>query len=262
MAGESARAAAPRHRARAEALLRSADGFERAQRVRRAPPGRWPPCRSWTGASSTTCTGPAVATPTSTTWWSAPAGSSSSTRRPGPATSRWPTACCGRTGTDASGTSWPRSDAAMAVAELVPGLDPTTVKPVLCFDREEPVFGWSHEVMVCSTVNVATLLTSRPAVAGRRDAPRHRRVSCPVAEGGHRPDRPGPTEAAAAEEGPTSPDDEETPEPDPIRGHDPRSRPRSPSSSSRWGCPGSPRSSRTRPATGSIRASPSARPRP
>jgi len=55
-------------------------------------------------------------------------------------------------------------DAALAVAELVPGLDATMVKPVLCFDREEPVFGWSHEVMVCSTVNVATLLTSRPTV--------------------------------------------------------------------------------------------------
>ena len=56
------------------------------------------------------------------------------------------------------------TDAAMAVAELMPGLDPRTVKPVLCFDRDEPVFGWSHEVMVCSTANVATLLTSRPAV--------------------------------------------------------------------------------------------------
>ena len=56
------------------------------------------------------------------------------------------------------------TDAAMAVAELLPGLDPRTVKPVLCFDRDEPVFGWSHEVMVCSTANVATLLTSRPAV--------------------------------------------------------------------------------------------------
>ena len=46
----------------------------------------------------------------------------------------------------------------------MPGLDPTAVKPVLCFDRDEPVFGWSREVMVCSTVNVATLLTSRPTV--------------------------------------------------------------------------------------------------
>ena len=139
------------------------------RRVERAPgeestARRWPPCRSWTGASSTTCTGPAVATPTSTTWSSAPAGCSSSTRRPGPATSRWPTACCGRTGYRRERHVLAAIDAAMAVAELVPGLDPTAVKPVLCFDRDEPVFGWSHEVMVCSTANVATLLTSRPAV--------------------------------------------------------------------------------------------------
>lgn len=55
-------------------------------------------------------------------------------------------------------------DAAAAVGELLPGLDPTTVKPVLCFDREKPVFGWSREVMVCSTVNVATLMASRPTL--------------------------------------------------------------------------------------------------
>jgi Nuclease-related domain len=55
-------------------------------------------------------------------------------------------------------------DAAAAVADLLPGLDPSTVKPVLCFDRDQPVFGWSREVMVCSTVNVATLLTSRATV--------------------------------------------------------------------------------------------------
>jgi Nuclease-related domain len=55
-------------------------------------------------------------------------------------------------------------EAAAAIGELVPGLDPATVKPVLCFDREQPVFGWSREVMVCSTVNVATLLTSRPRI--------------------------------------------------------------------------------------------------
>jgi hypothetical protein len=56
------------------------------------------------------------------------------------------------------------TDAAMAVAELLPGLDPSAVKPVLCFDRDDPIFGWSHEVLVCSTANVATLLTSHPAV--------------------------------------------------------------------------------------------------
>jgi hypothetical protein len=46
----------------------------------------------------------------------------------------------------------------------VPGLDASAFQPVLCFDREQPVFGWSHEVLVCSTVNVATLLSSRPRI--------------------------------------------------------------------------------------------------
>lgn len=55
-------------------------------------------------------------------------------------------------------------DAGVAVSELVPGLDPEAVKPVICFDREQPVFGWSHEVMVCSTANVVTLLISRPTI--------------------------------------------------------------------------------------------------
>ena len=116
-------------------------------------------------------------------------------------------------------------DAAAAVGELLPGLDPATVKPVLCFDRDKPVFGWSREVMVCSTVNVATLLTSRPDRPGPCDAPPHRRDSRPVAPGGHRPDRADPTEAAGGAEGPTGPRRKATPEPDPHRGHDPGSRP-------------------------------------
>ena len=54
--------------------------------------------------------------------------------------------------------------AALAVTELVPVPDPTVVKPVLCFAQDEPVFGWVGEVMVCSTANVVTMLTSRPTV--------------------------------------------------------------------------------------------------
>jgi hypothetical protein len=54
--------------------------------------------------------------------------------------------------------------AALAVTELLPGLDPAMVKPVLCFAQDEPVFGWVGEVMVCSTANVVTMLTSRPTV--------------------------------------------------------------------------------------------------
>jgi hypothetical protein len=54
--------------------------------------------------------------------------------------------------------------AAEAVSEIVPGLDADAVKPVLCMVRPQPVFGWAEEVMVCSTANIVTLLTSRPKV--------------------------------------------------------------------------------------------------
>lgn len=58
--------------------------------------------------------------------------------------------------------------AALAVAEVLDearsGLDTELVKPVLCLVREDPVFGWAEEVMVCSSANVATMLTSRPKV--------------------------------------------------------------------------------------------------
>ena len=52
--------------------------------------------------------------------------------------------------------------AAMAVGELVPGLSIKAIHPVICFDREEPIFGWSGDVMICSTDNIITFLTSRP----------------------------------------------------------------------------------------------------
>lgn len=54
--------------------------------------------------------------------------------------------------------------AAMAVDELVPGLDTKAINPVLCFVRDEPVFGWAGDVMVCSTHNLGTFMTSRPRV--------------------------------------------------------------------------------------------------
>lgn len=54
--------------------------------------------------------------------------------------------------------------AAEAVRLVVPWKDPEMVKPVVCFVRQEPVFGWAGDVMVCSTKNVVTMLTSRPKV--------------------------------------------------------------------------------------------------
>jgi hypothetical protein len=56
------------------------------------------------------------------------------------------------------------ASAAFAVSALVPEVDPAAVRPVLCLRRDEPVFGWVGEVMVCSTTNLAKMLTSRPRV--------------------------------------------------------------------------------------------------
>ena len=59
--------------------------------------------------------------------------------------------------------------AATAVAELLPELDPGKVKQVICLVRPEPVFGWVDELMLCSTANIVTLLSSRPTVLSKRE---------------------------------------------------------------------------------------------
>lgn len=54
------------------------------------------------------------------------------------------------------------SEAALAVAGLVSGPAATTVRSALCFEREEPLVGWCHDVMICSTANLREMLTRRP----------------------------------------------------------------------------------------------------
>src|SRR3954447_4904968 len=56
------------------------------------------------------------------------------------------------------------AESAVAVAEMVPGIDPDLVVPVLCFDREEPISGWAREVLVYTTGNIVELLTSQKRV--------------------------------------------------------------------------------------------------
>lgn len=57
------------------------------------------------------------------------------------------------------------ADAALAVGELLPRyID--SVRPVLCFARDDTVEGWARDVMLCSTVNVVQMLLTRPAVMG------------------------------------------------------------------------------------------------
>ncbi|WP_051275981.1 NERD domain-containing protein [Marmoricola sp. URHB0036] len=54
--------------------------------------------------------------------------------------------------------------AAMAVGELLPGLSPEKIRPVICVARQEPIYGWCGDTMICSTENITTFLTSSPRV--------------------------------------------------------------------------------------------------
>ncbi len=54
------------------------------------------------------------------------------------------------------------ADAALAVRALLPHIEKPAIHPVLCLNRDEPVFGWSGSVMICSTANLASFLLSRP----------------------------------------------------------------------------------------------------
>ena len=54
--------------------------------------------------------------------------------------------------------------AASAVAEQLPSLAPGVVQPVLCLVGEHEIAGLAGDVMLCTTSNVVTALTSRPTV--------------------------------------------------------------------------------------------------
>lgn len=56
------------------------------------------------------------------------------------------------------------AEAAIAVGELTQAIDPQSVHPVLCFVRDESLTGWARDVMICSTSNLVTMLTTRSAV--------------------------------------------------------------------------------------------------
>ena len=55
------------------------------------------------------------------------------------------------------------ADAALAVAELVSPYG-AWVRPVICFAGRDGLAGWSREVMLCTTSNVAEMVTSCPPV--------------------------------------------------------------------------------------------------
>jgi len=60
------------------------------------------------------------------------------------------------------------AEAAAAVLGLVPGVDPDHVWPVLCFDQGPMLLERCDAVMVCSTANLVSLMTSRFPVLNTR----------------------------------------------------------------------------------------------
>jgi hypothetical protein len=60
------------------------------------------------------------------------------------------------------------ADAAMAVAEQVPGLDQRTVSPVLCFAGDQGVEGHTRGVILCTPGTLVAMLRSRPRVLDDR----------------------------------------------------------------------------------------------
>ena len=225
MAGESARAVATRRRARAEALLRKAEAYDRgalgeestARSLAALPELDWRvfhdvrwPGRRYANIDHVVVGPGGVFVVDSKAWSGEIAVAEGVLRQNGHRRERHVLAAV---------------DAAAAVAELLPGLDPTTVKPVLCFDREQPVFGWSHEVMVCSTVNVATLLSSRPRILDAATLHATAETLAQSLRAATDPIVPVHPKRQVPKKRPSSQHDEETAKPDPFLGLNPRCQP-------------------------------------
>lgn len=83
------------------------------------------------------------------------------------------------------------AEAGIAILELAPDVP---VHPVLCLVRDEPAQGWVRDVMLCSTVNLLALITSRPAALTTDEV---RRVSAAIQAGLAAPaSKPRPKPAA------------------------------------------------------------------
>lgn len=165
MAGESAREVARRRREKAERLARMADAFERgaageeatAQCLRGLPRGwvvvndvRWPGRRH--ANIDHVVVGPTGIYVIDSKLWSGSITVVNDVLR--------------QNGYNRERAVAGVADAAIAVAQLVPGLNPYLVKPVLCFVRDQELGGSIRDVLVCSTTNLVATLTSREHVFG------------------------------------------------------------------------------------------------
>lgn len=168
MAGESAHAVAERRRAKAEALLRSADAFERgavgeestARALAELPTMQWRSFHDvrWPGRRYANIDhvmiGPSGVFVIDTKAWAGDVTVADGVLRQN------------RRRRDRAVTG--ALHAAAAVVDLLPFVDPAAVQPVICLARDEALLGWSREVMVCSTANIATMISSRPTVLDER----------------------------------------------------------------------------------------------
>jgi len=169
MAGESARAVARRQREKAERLERSASLWERgaegeeavAAALAQLPAVTWTvfddvrwPGRRYANVDHIVVGPPGVFVIDSKNW------SGQVTVKAG---------VLRQSGRSREASVSAAAEAGLAVAGLVPTLEPHFVHPVLCFVREEELSGWARDVMVCSTPNVVALLTSRSAVLAEHE---------------------------------------------------------------------------------------------
>ena len=163
MAGDSAREVAQRQRAKAERLTRSATLWERGAEGEEAtanalaglPSGTWTvfhdmkwPGRRYANVDHVVVGPPGVFVIDSKNWSGQVAVKDGVLRQGGRSRETSVAAA---------------AEAGLAVAKLVPLLEPRLVHPVLCFVRDDELSGWVRDVMVCSTSNVVTMLTSRSA---------------------------------------------------------------------------------------------------
>ena len=164
MAGESAQDLARRQRERAERLLRSAERYEQGAHGERATGAILDELRQhgwavfhdvrWPGRPRANIDHVAVGPPgvfvIDSKNWSGRIDVADQTFR--------------RDGRRQDKVVASAGDAALAVAALVGPEACASTRSVLCFVRDEPLFGWCHDVMVCSTGNLHEILLSRPAV--------------------------------------------------------------------------------------------------
>ena len=164
MAGESARESAVRQRAKGERLLRSAELWERGAEGEEAtaavlaqlPAATWTvfhdvrwPGRRYANVDHIVVGPPGVFVIDSKNWSGRITVEADVLRQ---------------NGRQRETTVAGAAEAGLAVGALVPSLSPRMVHPVLCFVREDALSGWARDVMVCSTGNLVSMLTTRPAV--------------------------------------------------------------------------------------------------